>query len=149
MISLKKTERLFNMKTALHKTIYDYLVGEFMKDEARWISQQELLENFKELKENANETSHDKCPKLWKVINELNKEVDQLIMIKNFNYKVATENESNYYINNYFNKSIAPRLFRLWNFKKKCQLLGTGNVFDESVFRDTYLKFEKEKNNEN
>lgn len=122
--------------------VKNYLKMAFNLDQTLWVSQDELLAVAPGLKE-TKPTSHDKCPKLWSIINNLNKYDDHVYLTKNFSYKIATKEEAIKYKENYFNKRIAPKLKRYRNMKKKINEDGQGNVFSENEFKEVFIKNEK------
>lgn len=123
------------MISELAKKLFAYL--EFRTD---WVEQQELLEALPELKWSET-TSHDKCPKIWSLVQEINnsEEIEKVILIKNFTYKIATEEEAKEYVKQLMNNRIVPRLQRYWRIVKKMKLDGQYNLFKEDFIK-SYLE---------
>lgn len=129
------------MISELAKKLFAYL--EFRAD---WVEQQELLEALPELKWSET-TSHDKCPKIWSLVQEINNsdEIEKVILIKNFTYKIATEDEAKEYVKELMNNRIVPRLQRYWRIVKKMKLDGQYNLFKEDFIK-SYLENKGEEN---
>ena len=129
------------MISGLAKKLFAYL--EFRTD---WVEQQELLEALPELKWSET-TSHDKCPKIWSLVQEINNsdEIEKVILIKNFTYKIATEDEAKEYVKELMNNRIVPRLQRYWRIVKKMKLDGQYNLFKEDFIK-SYLENKGEEN---
>lgn len=129
------------MISELAKKLFAYL--EFRTD---WVEQQELLEALPELKWSET-TSHDKCPKIWSLVQEINNsdEIEKVILIKNFTYKIATEDEAKEYVKELMNNRIVPRLQRYWRIVKKMKLDGQYNLFKEDFIK-SYLENKGEEN---
>ena len=129
------------MISELAKKLFAYL--EFRTD---WVEQQELLEALPELKRSET-TSHDKCPKIWSLVQEINNsdEIEKVILIKNFTYKIATEDEAKEYVKELMNNRIVPRLQRYWRIVKKMKLDGQYNLFKEDFIK-SYLENKGEEN---
>lgn len=129
------------MISELAKKLFAYL--EFRTD---WVEQQELLEALPELKWSET-TSHDKCPKIWSLVQEINNsdEIEKVILIKNFTYKIATEEEAKEYVKELMNNRIVPRLQRYWRIVKKMKLDGQYNLFKEDFIK-SYLENKGEEN---
>lgn len=123
----------------ISKKVANYLIETFKRDPNQWVSQDDLLNEFSELKR-CETASHDKCIKLWFIINELNNEDEHIYMINNNAYKVATKEEAKTWCDDYFNKRIAPMLMRYWNSRKKIATDGQGSLFDLEKFKEVFIK---------
>lgn len=86
--------------------------------------------------------SSDKCPLIWDDINALNlsPEVEKIIITEKYVYHIGSETETKDFIRKYWNNKIAPALKRYWNFRKKCDLDGTGKLIDEE-FVEAFNKY--------
>ena len=104
--------------TILAKSIYEYLMGAYVEDDSIWVSQEELIEAFPELTI-CKTTSHDKCSRLWNIIQEINNEVEQIIIIDSFKYKIATREESEKYLDHEWKNRIVPKLSRYYQKVRK------------------------------
>ena len=79
-----------------------------------------------------NPKAHDPCPAVCTDIHTINNSnYEKIIVIDNFTYYIATEQEAKDYLNK-LQDSLIPRLVRYWNIKKKTENDGQAQ-FD---FRD-------------
>lgn len=76
--------------------------------------------------------SHDPCPSVWSDINAINNsyEIDKIIILKNFEYWIGSEEETVNYIKDYWDNNVAPRLARYWNIYHKSLRNGEGKILD-------------------
>lgn len=83
---------------------------------------------------NEDEKAHDPCPAIWNDIKDINLsyETDKLIISKNFEYWVGTEEETNAFIEKLWN-DLCPRLIRYWAYQKKMQRNGQGQLFSRKL----------------
>lgn len=104
----------------------------------KWLTQEEIINALPSLK--YNETSHDKCPKLWSLVNKLNhsEDYDKIILINNCSYKIASKEEVDTWTSDYMNKRIVPMLKRYHNIRKKADLNDTFNIFRQE-FIETFI----------
>ena len=123
--------------TALEKGIYDYLLAAYVEDNSTWVSQQELIDNFSELKLGKT-TSHDKCSNLRTIINHINDEVEQIVVIDNFKYKIATNEEAEDSLVRDW-KRVLPRLSRYYKKVKKIKKDGQFDFLNDR-FMEVFLR---------
>ncbi len=124
--------------TALEKGIYDYLMGAYVEDNSTWVSQEELMNNFSELKL-CKTTSHDKCSNLWTIINHINNEVEQIVIIDNFKYKIATKEEAEKYLDHEWKNRIVPKLSRYYQKVKKIKKDGQFDFLNDR-FMEVFIR---------
>lgn len=130
--------------------------------ENRKTTQKEICDKLNELGFVWNDeiTTHDHCPKVWTVVNQINNswEVDKVIISKNFEYWLGNEEETQNFLDSLW-QQLSPRLCRYWNFKQKLSRNGQGKLISNQgeVITDTskarrfvesYLENEVEENGE-
>ena len=83
--------------------------------------------------------THDHCSKIWTDINYINNNQDQIIIAKNFEYKLAeTKEEISDYLKQKWN-DLEPRLTRYWKLLKKVNVDGQYDLFKEK-FREVFAR---------
>lgn len=107
------------------------------KKSDEWTTQEELISAIEELGEFAslNSQSHDKCPKIWEIINEINlsSECDEIVIIKNFKYKIPTKEEAMQSQKQYWENRLLPMLNRFHIKNRKMKLNEQMNIFTEDI----------------
>lgn len=126
-------QELTTRQQNLYKLIeYNSLVN------GRKTTQREVCDTIAGFNWNDSETAHDHCTPLWSDINAINYCADatlKMIIYKNFECWLASEEEAREYIKEYFEKSIAPRLSRLNNWKKKLKEEGQFDLIIEDFIK--------------
>lgn len=117
--------------------------------EQEFISQDFIIESIEEYKEltSKESKSHDKCSAIWGDINRINNDLDyvKIIIIDNFKYKLASEEETKDYIEKKTKQALI-RLARVSKLRQKARLDGTCNLLNDNEFRETFVKMCKENN---
>lgn len=99
--------------------------------ENRKTSQREIVENIAGYSWNDDPHIHDHCSAIWNDINAIKNSEDtnvKVILSKDFLYWIGSDNELSEFADDYFDTDIAPRLYRYWNMKNKCN--GTIETYD-------------------
>ena len=117
-------------------------------------TQREIYESIKGYEWNSDEKCHDHCPAIWNDItaNNLSFSHDKIIISKNFEYWIGSEEETQEFLNDLWNQ-LFPRLTRYWFYKQKVAKNGQGkllsndlNVIDENSkareFIESYNPFD-------
>lgn len=127
-------------------TLASKLFAILQSRQGEWVSQEEILLALPELRTSENEKSHDKCTKIWSLVNELNNstEIENIVLIKNFTYKIATEEEAINDVKSYMKNRIVPMLNRYWVKVRKIKKDGQFDLFKED-FIETFIKEQEER----
>lgn len=101
--------------------------------EHRKTTQREIYEKVVGYEWNSEEKSHDHCPAIWKDIKDNNESMEHqhLIISKNFEYWLGSEEETKDFLDNLW-RALAPRLSRYWNYYKKIKQNGQGRLLDKN-----------------
>lgn len=104
--------------------LFNYLLSN--KDRA--VTQRELIDSIRGYEESG-KLSHDKCPSIYADIDKINKskEIDKIILIDNFNYKIANKEEAIDFANYYLRKALKA-LKRYWTLIDKINNDGQGKL---------------------
>ena len=102
--------------------------------EERLTTQREIYENIEGYEWNEDIKSHDHCSAIWKDVkdNNMSFEHDHIIISKNFQYWIGSEEENKEFLKNLW-KAVSPRLTRYWNYAKKLKLDGQGKLLDKNL----------------
>lgn len=94
---------------------------------------------------NDSPNTHDNCSRIWSDIVAINfsEEVDQIIVAKNFTYKIAKDKEEAEEFANYYLRGGLRKLKRYWQIVKKIKLDGQGALFPDIRFIEAYLGGDK------
>lgn len=119
--------------------------------EGKITSQRQLYENYpiSEHKDgyvwNDSPNTHDNCSRIWSDIVAINfsEEVDQIIVVKNFTYKIAKDKQEAEQFANYYLRGGLRKLKRYWQIVKKIKLDGQGALFPDIRFIEAYLGGDK------
>ena len=119
--------------------------------EGKITSQRQLYENYpiSEHKDgyvwNDSPNTHDNCSRIWSDIVAINfsEEVDQIIVVKNFTYKIAKDKQEAEQFANYYLRGGLKKLKRYWQIVKKIKLDGQGALFPDIRFIEAYLGGDK------
>lgn len=101
--------------------------------EHRKTTQREIYEKVNGYEWNEDENTHDHCVAIWKDIKDNNEslEHDKLIISKNFEYWIGSEEETQKYLQDLW-RALAPRLKRYWNYVNKTKMDGLGKLIDKN-----------------
>lgn len=119
--------------------------------EGKITSQRQLYENYpiSEHKDgyvwNDSPNTHDNCSRIWSDIVAINfsEEVDQIIVAKNFTYKIAKDKQEAEQFANYYLRGGLRKLKRYWQIVNKIKLDGQGALFPDIRFIEAYLGGDK------
>ena len=128
--SIDNETKLTPRAWALYRLIYHNSLVEHRKTSAY-----EICEKLAEYgyKYDYEKKSHDPCSAIWKDIKDNNEslEHEKIIISKNFEYWIGSEQETREFINGLW-KALAPRLTRYWNYLKKINMDGIYKLFDKN-----------------
>lgn len=104
--------------------LFNYLLA----NSDRAVTQRELIDNIGEYEESG-KLSHDRCPTIYTDIDKINKskEIDKIILMDNFNYKIASKEEAIDFANYYLKKALKA-LKRYWTLIDKINKDGQGKL---------------------
>lgn len=99
--------------------------------EHRKVSQRDIVNNVVGYEWNDEITAHDHCPSIWNDIKDINLsyETDKVIISKNFEYWIGSEEETKAFIDKLWN-DLEARLIRYWAYLKKVRRNGQGLLLD-------------------
>lgn len=128
----KRIERKSNLtprQWALYRLIYNNSMVFHRKT-----TQREIYESINGYEWNYDEKCHDHCPAIWKDItdNNLSFSHDKVIISKNFEYWIGSEQETQDFLNDLW-QQLAPRLMRYWFYKAKVKRNGQGKLLSNDL----------------
>ena len=104
--------------------------------EHRKTTQREIYEQLQDYGYvwNEEESCHDHCVAIWKDIKDNNESLEhnKIIISKNFEYWIGSEEETNEFMDNLW-KALEPRLTRYWNYYKKLKRNGQGKLLSNQL----------------
>lgn len=108
----------------------------------RKTTQREIYDSVSGYEWNSDEKAHDHCPAIWNDIkdNNISLEHDKIIISKNFEYWIGSEEETKQFLNDLW-KALAPRLKRYWLYVKKIGMDGKGRLFDKNGNQNQLTNF--------
>lgn len=127
--AVEKVSELTPRQWALYRLIYtNSLVLQ------RKTTQKEICDSIRGYEWNSDEKCHDHCPAIWTDItaNNLSFSHDKIIISKNFEYWIGSEEETKDFIDTLWNQ-LAPRLMRYWFYKEKVKRNGQGKLLSNEL----------------
>jgi len=100
----------------------------------RKTTQREIYEKVRGYEWNDDEKAHDHCVAIWKDVkdNNMSFEHDHIIITKNFEYWIGSEEENEKFIRGLWD-DLSPRLTRYWTYLKKINKHAQGKLIDKNM----------------
>lgn len=129
--------------TDREKLIYSIISAHTVADSKGYATQREIFEevNYEmpgELQWNESSKSHDHCFPIWHAVTRINSsdEVDKIVIIDDFRYRLATEEEAKEYISELKSQALR-KLKRVSDIMRKYRMDGQGDL--DGGFREAFI----------